>query len=124
MRENCIDISSPQVEEEISNYELNGQTVVLVAVNGEELVWIFYLHVTFFLSLSPSHFLSLSLCLLFSLSPSSTGLLLGQVCISDGVKPEASVAVYTLQRMGLRVLLLTGDNRRTAQAIADEVSYI
>ena len=38
MRENCIDISSPQVEEEISNYEENGQTVVLVAVNGEELV--------------------------------------------------------------------------------------
>ena len=46
---------------------------------------------------------------------------MGQIVISDNVKPEASVAVYTLQRMGLRVLLLTGDNRRTAGAIAEEV---
>ena len=34
MRDNHIDISSPQVEEEIVSYEENGQTVVLVAVNG------------------------------------------------------------------------------------------
>ena len=67
-------------------------------------------------------YLSLSLIISSSITIYCTvGLLLGQVCISDSVKPEASVAVYTLQRMGLRVLLLTGDNRRTAQAIADEV---
>ena len=43
------------------------------------------------------------------------------MAIADTVKPEAAVAVFTLQRMGLQVLLLTGDNRRTAQAIASEV---
>ena len=42
--------------------------------------------------------------------------------IADTIKPEAPVAVHALQRMGLRVILLTGDNRRTAQAIAEEVS--
>ena len=31
------------------------------------------------------------------------------------------MAVHALQRMGLRVVLLTGDNRRTAHAIAEEV---
>ncbi len=41
--------------------------------------------------------------------------------IADSIKPEAPIAVYMLQRMGLRVLLLTGDNRKTALAIAEEV---
>ena len=52
---------------------------------------------------------------------SCTGILLGAVVISDTVKPEAALAVRTLQNEGLRVILLTGDNRRTAQAIAEEV---
>ena len=42
--------------------------------------------------------------------------------IADTIKPEAPVAVHALHRMGLRVVLLTGDNRRTAGAIAEEVS--
>ena len=41
--------------------------------------------------------------------------------IADQVKPEARATVHALHKMGLRVCLLTGDNRRTAQAIADEV---
>ena len=41
--------------------------------------------------------------------------------IADTIKLEAPVAVHALHRMGLRVVLLTGDNRRTAQAIAEEV---
>jgi len=41
--------------------------------------------------------------------------------IADAIKPEAPVAVHALHRMGLRVILLTGDNSRTAQAIAEEV---
>lgn len=49
------------------------------------------------------------------------GILVGQIAIADTVKSEAALTVFTLQRMGLQVLLLTGDNRRTAQAIASEV---
>ena len=50
-----------------------------------------------------------------------TGLLLGGVVIADLVKPETSQAVQMLHHMGLRVALVTGDNRRTAHALAEEV---
>jgi magnesium-transporting ATPase (P-type) len=49
------------------------------------------------------------------------GLLLGGVVIADLVKPETSHAVQMLHHMGLRVALVTGDNRRTAHALAEEV---
>ncbi|XP_052470901.1 copper-transporting ATPase 1 [Carassius gibelio] len=43
------------------------------------------------------------------------------VAIADTVKPEAELAVHTLTAMGLEVVLMTGDNRRTARAIAAQV---
>lgn len=49
------------------------------------------------------------------------GILLGAIAIADTIKPEAPVAIKALTKKGLRVFLLTGDNRKTAQAIAEEV---
>jgi P-type Cu+ transporter len=38
--------------------------------------------------------------------------------ISDAVKPSSAQAIKSLQRMGLSVVMLSGDNHRTAEAIA------
>ncbi|AFY59764.1 heavy metal translocating P-type ATPase [Synechococcus sp. PCC 6312] len=45
----------------------------------------------------------------------------GLVGITDSLKPSSSSVVQTLQRMGLKVVMLTGDRWDTAQAIAAEV---
>jgi P-type Cu+ transporter len=45
----------------------------------------------------------------------------GIMGIADAVKPSSVNAIRTLQDMGLSVLMLTGDNRRTAEVIAREV---
>lgn len=45
------------------------------------------------------------------------------VAIADTVKPEAELAVHTLTSMGMEVVLMTGDNSKTARAIAAQVRY-
>uniref|UniRef100_A0A672SMB1 P-type Cu(+) transporter n=1 Tax=Sinocyclocheilus grahami TaxID=75366 RepID=A0A672SMB1_SINGR len=47
--------------------------------------------------------------------------LCAMVAIADMVKPEAELAVHTLTAMGLEVVLMTGDNSKTARAIAAQV---
>lgn len=49
------------------------------------------------------------------------GKIQGVMGIADAVKPSSVKAIRTLQRMGLEVVMLTGDNRRTAEVIAREV---
>ncbi|XP_077388176.1 copper-transporting ATPase 1 [Festucalex cinctus] len=48
-------------------------------------------------------------------------LLCAMIAIADTVKPEAELAVQTLTCMGLEVVLMTGDNSKTARAIAAQV---
>ena len=42
----------------------------------------------------------------------------GLIAVADTLKPQAAEDVRRLQHMGLEVVMLTGDNRHTAQAIA------
>ena len=49
------------------------------------------------------------------------GRLLGIVAVADVVKPDSAAAVQQLKKMGIQVVMLTGDNARTAKAIAAQV---
>ena len=46
---------------------------------------------------------------------------LGVIAVADSPKPDAADSVRALRALGLRVLLLTGDNERTARAVAARV---
>ncbi len=46
---------------------------------------------------------------------------LGVIGVSDPIKPDSLEAVKSLRNMGLKVVMLTGDNESTAQAVAREV---
>ncbi len=45
------------------------------------------------------------------------GALLGMIAVADVIKEDSPQAVKELQNMGIRVVMLTGDNERTANAI-------
>ncbi|XP_013867465.1 copper-transporting ATPase 2 isoform X2 [Austrofundulus limnaeus] len=49
------------------------------------------------------------------------GVLCAMLAIADTVKAESALAVHTLSSMGIEVVMITGDNRRTAKAIAAQV---
>jgi len=45
----------------------------------------------------------------------------GIIAVADTLKENSKEAVGALQRMGLEVVMLTGDNERTARAIANQI---
>ena len=49
------------------------------------------------------------------------GQLLGLIAIADQVKPTSAAAISELRAMGVRTVMLTGDNERTASAIQQQV---
>jgi P-type Cu+ transporter len=49
------------------------------------------------------------------------GALAGLLAVADPIKPTSRAAIEQMKKMGLRVVLLTGDDRRTAEAVARQV---
>ena len=48
------------------------------------------------------------------------GVLLGIIAVADVLKEDSPAAIAEMQKMGIRVVMLTGDNERTARAIAQK----
>ncbi len=51
-----------------------------------------------------------------------TDRLMGLIAVSDKIKPESERAISELKKMGIRVIMLTGDNKKTALSIAKSIN--
>ena len=49
------------------------------------------------------------------------GKLLGMIAVADEVKEDSREAISQFKEMGIRVVMITGDNERTAKAVGDSV---
>lgn len=49
------------------------------------------------------------------------GKVVGFVVISDAIKQTSKKAIHELQRKGIEVIMMTGDNKHTAKAVAEEI---
>ena len=47
--------------------------------------------------------------------------LIGAIAVADTIKPNSKSVIATLHKMGVTIYMITGDNARTAQAIADQL---
>lgn len=54
--------------------------------------------------------------LLFALD----GTLSGMIAVADPIKPDSAKAIGELRNMGIRTIMLTGDNQRTARSISEQ----
>jgi P-type Cu+ transporter len=50
-----------------------------------------------------------------------SGRLAGVLAVADPIKPESKEAIARLQTLGLEIVMMTGDNHRTAEAVASEI---
>jgi Cu+-exporting ATPase len=55
-----------------------------------------------------------------SIAVRAGGVLAGHIAVTDALRPEAAEAVARLRELGLQVAMITGDNRRRAEAIAKQ----
>lgn len=109
MKRNCVQIRG-DIEEAMTDHERRGRTAVLVSVDSESSV---PLVVYFKRVVGP--------CGIECVVIVCLDVLCAMIAIADTVKPEAELAVHTLNNMGLEVVLMTGDNSKTARAIAAQV---
>jgi Cu+-exporting ATPase len=79
MNDNGVETTA--AEEEVSNLESQGKTVMLVALDRKPV---------------------------------------GLIAVSDTLRDNAAEAIGQLHRMGLETVMITGDNRRTAEAVAKQ----
>lgn len=49
------------------------------------------------------------------------GRLAGMLALADKIKPESKPAIEALQQLGIEVVMITGDNRRAAEAVAAQL---
>ncbi len=49
------------------------------------------------------------------------GIVVGAVALADIIRPESKPAIAALKEMGIRTMMLTGDNRQVARWVAEEV---
>lgn len=50
------------------------------------------------------------------------GQLLGMIAVADTIKPTSKAAIRALEQMGIEVVMLTGDNKKTAEAIRKQLN--
>jgi P-type Cu+ transporter len=86
------------IDKAMGEHEKDGHTAVLVAIDGEHLSNID----------TVSHSLY-------------SDRLVGMFAIADEIKASAPLTIYALETLGIHTILLTGDNVKTARAIASKV---
>jgi P-type E1-E2 ATPase len=74
--------------------------------------------------LTPTLTLTITLTITPTITITLTMILILILGIADIPKPEALLAIRALRHMGMDIWMVTGDNKTTAEAIADEFDIL